>query len=101
MGYETAVMTIKITLPPELEASVKAQAAKVGLPVEDYVTSLVEEGTKRRERIDLLSEKSFDEILAPFRRDVEESGMSCDELDDLFTEARKESCRTRKQRTRE
>jgi hypothetical protein len=40
------------------------------LPLEDYVRSLVEEGTKRRDRIDLLAEESFDEILAPFRRNV-------------------------------
>lgn len=63
-------MTIKIDLPPNIEESVKTQAAKDGLPVEAYVTSLVQEGTKRRNRIDLLAEKSFDEILAPFRRSV-------------------------------
>jgi hypothetical protein len=93
-------MTITIELPPEVEESVKTQAAKEGLPIEHYVMSLVQEGTQRRERIDLLSEKTSDEILAPFRRNVEDSGMSDEELDDLFTEARKESCRARKERTR-
>lgn len=63
-------MTIMINLPPDVEASLKIQAAKDGLPLEDYVRSLVEEGTKRRDRIDLLAEESFDEILAPFRRNV-------------------------------
>lgn len=77
-------MTITINLPTEVEESVKSQAAKNGLPLEDYVKSLVEEGTKRQDRIDLLAEKSFDEILAPFRQNVEESGMSDEQLEVLF-----------------
>ncbi len=81
-------MTITISLPPEVEESVKSQAAKDGLPLEDYVESLVEEATRRRNRIDVLAEKSFDEILAPFRRNVEASGMSDEELDGIFREAR-------------
>jgi hypothetical protein len=40
-------MTITIDLPPDVEESVKTQAAKEGLPLEDYVTSLVQEGTPR------------------------------------------------------
>jgi hypothetical protein len=83
-----AVMSITIDLPPDVEASVKTQAAKDGLPLEDYIRALIEEGTKRRDRINLLAEKSFDEILTPFRRNVEDSGMSDEELDDLFTGAR-------------
>src|ERR1051326_9637882 len=93
-------MTIRIDLPPDVEASVKIQAAKDGLPLEDYVTSLVEEGTKRRDRIDLLAERPFDEILAPFRRNVEDSGISDEELDGLFTDARREASRARKERGR-
>ena len=93
-------MTITIDLPPDVEESVKTQAAKEGLPLEDYVTSLVQEGTKRRDRIDLLVEKPFDEILAPFRRSVEDSGVSDEELDDLFAGARKEASRVRKERAR-
>jgi hypothetical protein len=64
------------------------------------ITSLVQEGTKRRYRIDLPAEKSFDEILAPFRRNIEESGMSDEELDALFTTARKEAARQRKEGAR-
>lgn len=93
-------MTITIDLPPEVEESIKTQAAKEGLPLEDYVTSLVQEGTKRRDRIDLLAEKTFDEILAPFRRNVKENGLSEEDLDDLFTTARKEASRAGKERAR-
>ena len=88
-------MTITISLPPEVEEAVKSQANKEGKPLVDYVESLVEEGSRRRDRIDLLAEKSFDEILAPFRRNVEESGLSDEALDALFTEARKEASRAR------
>ncbi len=91
-------MTITISLPADIEESVKSQAIKEGKPLADYVESLVEEGTSRRDRIDLLAEKSFDEILAPFRRNVEESGLSDEALDALFTEARKEASRARKER---
>ena len=91
-------MTITISLPPAVEAALKSQATKEGKPLADYVESLVEEGSRRRDRIDLLAEKSFDEILAPFRRNVEESGLSDEALDALFTEARKEASRARKER---
>lgn len=93
-------MTITIDLPPDVEESIKTQAAKDGLPLEDYIKSLVQEGTQRRDRIDVLAEKSFDEILAPFRRNVEDSGISDEDLDGLFTMARKESSRARKERAR-
>lgn len=89
-------MTITISLPPEVEEAVKSQADKEGKPLEDYVESLVKEGSRRRARIDLLAEKSFDEILAPFRRNVEESGLSDEALDALFREARKEASRLRR-----
>jgi hypothetical protein len=88
-------MTITITLPPEVEESVKSQANKEGELLEDYVESLVEEASGRRDRINLLAEKSFDEILTPFRQSVEDSGMSDEALDALFTEARKEASRAR------
>lgn len=94
-------MNITIYLPPDIEESLKIQAAKEGLPLEDYVTSLVQEGIKRRERMDILAERPFNEILAPFRRSVEESEMSDEGLDDLFNSARKEASRARRDRARE
>jgi len=93
-------MTITIDLPPDVEKSIRTQAAQDGLPIEAYVTSLVQEATKRRDRINLPAEKSFDKILAPFRRNVEESGMSDEGLDGLFTTARREASRERKERAR-
>ncbi len=42
-------MTITISLPPEIEESVKSQATKEGRPLADYVESLIEEGSARKE----------------------------------------------------
>jgi hypothetical protein len=91
-------MTITIDLSPDVEESVKTQAAKEEMPLEDYITLLVQEGIKRRDRIDLLAGKPFDEILARFRRNVEDSRITDEELDDLFTSMREEASRTRKER---
>ena len=51
---------LSISLPPEVEEAVKSQATKEGKPLADYVESLVEEGSKRWDRIDL------DEVLPVF-----------------------------------
>ncbi|HSK70131.1 MAG TPA: hypothetical protein VK892_00440 [Pyrinomonadaceae bacterium] len=83
-------MTITIDLPSEVEAKIKTQASHDGVEVEDYVKTLIEEAAKRRERIEKLAEKSFDEILAPIRRGFQESGMSEDEIMEMFEEAREE-----------
>ena len=93
-------MVITVDLSPDVEASLKTQAAKDGLTLEDYVTALIQEWTKRRDRIELLAAKSFDEILAPFRRNVEQCGMSDEKLDGIFTTARKVASRERKERAR-
>jgi hypothetical protein len=85
-------------LPTEVELALKNQAAKDGLPLEDYLASLVQDAQKRRERIDALAQKPFDEILAPFRAEVEASGMSDDELDALFTQARRAVAREKRER---
>ncbi len=83
-------MTVTVDLSPEIEAKIKTQAEKGGVKFEDYVKSLLEEASIRRERIEALAEKSIDEILAPFRQEVEESGMSDEEFDELIEEVREE-----------
>jgi hypothetical protein len=39
---------------------------------------------------------SFDEILKPFRNEVEASGISDDDLDSLFLQARREASQVRR-----
>jgi hypothetical protein len=92
---------ISIDLSPEIEASVKTQAERDGIALEDYIKSLVKEGSERRERIELLAEKSFDDILAPFRRNVTESGLTDEELDALFSVARRAASRAKRERSHE
>lgn len=81
-------MTVVLELEPKIEEKIKTQASKDGLNVEAYVRSIVEETTNKRERIEKLVEKSFDEILAPVRQDFDESGMSEDELNEFIDDLR-------------
>lgn len=81
-------MSITIELEPEVETRVKAQASDSGEKVEVYLKTLIDEETAKRERIKSLSEKSFDEILAPIRKGFQESGMSEDEWLELFENER-------------
>ena len=82
-------MTLTIKLPKEIGAALADKAKLSGRDSIEFVEDLV---TKE------LSTPSLDEILAPFRRQVEESGITDDELDDLFTAARKEVFKAKKER---
>ncbi|HQU83434.1 MAG TPA: hypothetical protein PKY59_09930 [Pyrinomonadaceae bacterium] len=77
-------MTVTLELEPEVEITAAAQAEAEGLPLAKYVGSVVKEAIFKRERVQKLSEKSFDEILSPFRKEVEASGISDEDLDDLI-----------------
>ncbi|MGH9940525.1 MAG: hypothetical protein ACREAM_30145, partial [Blastocatellia bacterium] len=59
------------------------RAKEAGVTPEEYARRLVEDGLFARGR-------TFDEILAQFRREVEESGVTDEELDNLFTRARRD-----------
>lgn len=83
-------MTITIDLPLEVETRIKTQASDIGEKVEDYLKTLIDEETARRERIKIDSEKSFAEILAPIHKEFEESGMSEQELGEFLEELREE-----------
>ncbi len=83
-------MTITIDLPSEVETKIKTQASNDGVKVEDYVKTLIKEASDRRERIEINSEKSFDEIFAPVRKGFQASGMSEDKILEFFEEVREE-----------
>jgi hypothetical protein len=89
-------MTVILELEPEVEMTASEQAKEKGLPLAEYVESVVKETILKRQRVQKLSEKSFDEILKPFRDEVEASGMSDDELDELFTQARREGLKEKR-----
>jgi hypothetical protein len=83
-------MTVTLELEPEVESLLEKRARAEGCDVKGYVERLVEKEVNRG--------RTFDEILAPFRDAVERSGISNEELDALFTEARREVSKERRER---
>lgn len=81
-------MTITLELEPEVESLLEKRARAEGCDVKGYVERLVEKEVNR--------ERTFDEILAPFRDAVERSGISEEELDTFFTEARQDASKIRR-----
>jgi hypothetical protein len=71
--------SVTIGLSPEVDSTVRRRAAERGRPVSEYLREVIER-----------SVMSFDEILAPIRDGFERSGLSEEELDQLFAEAREE-----------
>ena len=83
-------MTVTLELEPEVESLLEKRAKADGCDVQDYVKKLITKEVNRQ--------RTFDEILAPFRQAVDKSGVSDDELDALFTEARKEVFQAKQER---
>jgi hypothetical protein len=86
-------MPVTLELDPDVERTASKQAQAEGLPLAKYVELILKEAILKPQRVEALSEKSFDEMLKPFRGEVETSGMSDDELDQLFHQARQEASR--------
>lgn len=93
---EFAIMTVTLELEPEVETTAAEQAREQGLPLAKYVESVIKETVFKRRRVQQLAEKSFDEILKPFRDEVEASAIGDDDLDDLFRQARREASNARR-----
>jgi hypothetical protein len=72
---------LQIPLPPDTEETLRERAKANGEDVSSYAARLIQEA---------LTTPSVDELLAPFRRQVEESGIGDDELDQLGEELRRD-----------
>ena len=89
-------MTLTISLPEETERRLVERAAEAGQTAEGFVRSLVERefldstGSKKSARAFAVTGKTFDQIFAPLREEVEESGISDEELDGVLEQARNE-----------
>jgi hypothetical protein len=86
-------MTLTISLPPEMEKKLLQAAARSGLAPEALAQRLIEQGLNGGPSAAQTSpgrpgDTTFDTILAPFRKEVEQSGMTDDDLREFFTEAR-------------
>lgn len=75
-------MTVMIDLPPDLEKTVRQEAARNGQDVTAFVVQAI------REKI--AKARSFDDVCAPLAQAVAATGMSDDEFDRFFEEARDE-----------
>ncbi len=80
-------MTIEVAIPDELLPSLDQRSRKAGLERGEYVLSVLSR--------DLSGPRPFDEILSGFREEVAASGMSDEELDQLFEAARQDSLQDR------
>jgi hypothetical protein len=80
-------MSITISLPPDTERELVARAERSGQDLETLARQLIERG--------VAAEPTLDEILAPFRRQVAESGISDADLTALFEDARTDAYRER------
>ena len=81
-------MTIQISLPAEAEARLRAKAEAVGQDVASYAAHLLHEA---------LTTPSVGELLAPFRREVEASGLTDRELEAFYEGLRDKVWREGKQ----
>lgn len=75
-------MTVVLELKPEVEEALEKKAKANGFEINVYLEKLIE--------MDVHRPKTLDEILAPFRQEVEQSGISDDELDAFVEETREE-----------
>jgi len=76
-------MTLTIEMPPELEKSVRQQAAKNGLDVSTFVLQAIGEKVAKA--------RHFDDICAPFAQAVAAAGIEEEEFDEMFNEIRNEA----------
>ena len=72
---------LQIPLPPDTEQALRERAKANGEDVASYAARLIQQA---------LTAPSVDELLAPFRREVEESGIADGDLDRLGEELRQE-----------
>lgn len=68
-------MSITIPLSPDTEAKLRERAQAAGEDLASYAARVVH---------DALTAPSVDELLAPFRKQVDQGGMSDQQLDDFY-----------------
>lgn len=74
-------MTLSISITPEAEARLRQRAAATGEPLDVYAAKVLEQAA---------TAPTLEELLAPARRQIADSGMSDREFDELVNELRDE-----------
>ena len=82
--------TIEIPIPDELLTLIDQRARREGVERAEYIQAVLSREMK--------TDASVSEILAPFRAEVAASGITDEELNGLFEEAREESFNARRPR---
>jgi len=82
-------MTLSISLSPAAEAKLRQKAAANGQPLDVCATTVLEQAA---------TALSIDEILAPVRKQVADSGMSDSKLDAFIEDVREEAFQERQRR---
>jgi hypothetical protein len=72
-------MTLNIALSPDTEARLRERAEAEGEDVASYAARLLREA---------VASPSIDDLLAPFRQQVHESGMTDEQLDEFYDDLR-------------
>jgi hypothetical protein len=83
-------MVVRIELSGELERKLADRARAMGQNANQYVQQILERD---------LTMASLDEVLAPFRNQVENSGISDEELDGLVEQAREAHFQSRQRKS--
>lgn len=90
----SVLQTTQIEVRQETAQLLMERATARKLSLDEYLRAMAESDSAPRL-------KTLDEILAPFRAEVEAAGYTEDELDELFTEARKEVFQSKQGQERE
>lgn len=80
-------MTLSLILSREAETKLRSKAAAVGESLEGYAARVLES---------IAVSPSVDELLSPFRKQVVDSGMSEEQLDNFFEGVREKAFQERK-----
>jgi hypothetical protein len=72
-------VALNITLPPETEARLRERAEAQGEDIASYAARLLR---------DAVASPSIDDLLSPFRQQVEASGMTDEQLDEFYNDLR-------------
>jgi hypothetical protein len=97
----TTVMSITLHLAPETERVLKEKAARAGQTLESYIEGLAEREARGTNGVPTDARgvrTALDELLAPVRKEFEESGMTEEELTEFLTEVRDEVRREKRAR---
>ncbi len=81
--------TVTINFPKDVGIVLEKRAEASGQDVETYIKNIIETQAKKM---------TLDETLAPIRQAVENSGLTDDELDGIFKQARREVSQEREKR---